>query len=93
MARPGLRPAMVARPVYRPLSRREMAKRRRQHVFFVLGAAAVVTLAGYLATGSSKLFAFHMVADLVLAGYVYLLVQIRRLGELRSRRADWYHAA
>jgi hypothetical protein len=70
-----------------------MAKRRRQHVFSVLGVAAAATLVGYLATGNSKLFALHMVADLVLAGYVYLLVQIRRMGELRSARADWYHAA
>jgi hypothetical protein len=95
MARPATRSVMAPayRPAYRPMSRREMAKRRRQHVFVLLGAAAVVTLLGYLATGNSTLFALHMVADLVLAGYVYLLVQIRRMGELRSARADWYHAA
>jgi hypothetical protein len=91
VARAGMAPAY--RPAYRPLSRREMAKRRRQHVFVLLGVAAGATLLGYLATGSSKLFALHMVADLVLAGYVYLLVQIRRMGELRSARASWYHAA
>jgi hypothetical protein len=94
LARPATRTMAPAyRPAYRPMSRREMAKRRRQHVFLLLGAAAGVTLVGYLATGNSTLFALHMVADLVLAGYVYLLVQIRRLGELRSARADWYHAA
>jgi hypothetical protein len=90
-ARVGLAPAY--RPAYRALNRRELAKRRRQHVFVLLVVAAVATLAGYLATGNSRLFALNMVADLVLAGYVYLLVQIRRLGELRSARADWYHAA
>ncbi|MDQ1422825.1 MAG: hypothetical protein QOD72_323 [Acidimicrobiaceae bacterium] len=95
VTRPTTRAGMapVYRPAYRPLSRRELAKRRRQHVFVLLGAAAAATLVGYLATGNSRLFAFHMVADLILAGYVYLLVQIRRMGELRSARADWYHAA
>ena len=57
--------ATAYRPAYRPMSRREMAKRRRQHVFVLLGAAAAVTLVGYLATGNSTLFALHMVADLV----------------------------
>jgi hypothetical protein len=90
-SRPGAAPAY--RLAYRPLSRREMAKRRRQHVFLVLGAAAAATLVGYLATGNSKLFALHLVSDLILAGYVYLLVQIRRIGELRSARAAWYNAA
>lgn len=91
MARPGVAPAY--RAAYRPLTRRELAKRRRQHVFLLLGGAAAVTLVGYLATGSSKLFALHIVADLVLAGYMYLLVQIRRLGEMRAGRTDWYSAA
>ena len=91
VARSGMAPAY--RPAYRPMSRREMAKRRRQHVFVLLGTAAAATLLGYLVTGNSTLFALHMMADLVLAGYVYLLVQIRRMGEVRSARADWYHAA
>ncbi len=90
-ARVGMAPAY--RSAYRPMSRREMVKRRRQHVFVLLGGAAVATLVGYLATGNSTLFALHMVADLILAGYVYLLVQIRRMGELRLARSDWYHAA
>jgi len=87
------RPTPAYRPAYRALNRRELARRRRRHVFILLGLAALATLGGYLATGNSKLFALNMVADLVLGGYVYLLVQIRRLGELRSARADWYHAA
>lgn len=92
--RPPARHAPLAhRPVYRATSRRELARRRRQNVFVVLSLAAAMTLVCYLATGSSKLFALHIVADLVLAGYVYLLVQIRRMGELRAARRDWYHAA
>lgn len=76
------------------VSQRELVRRRRMNVLFVLGLTVAVTLF-LAATTKSELmvytFAFSFVA---LCGYCYKLVQLRN-EELDRQYSDrhWYHAA
>jgi hypothetical protein len=74
---------------------RAAARRRRQNVLFVLGVAATGTLLLALGSASRYVWYANAVADVALAGYVYLLVQLRKLDEQRQRtlRPAWSSAA
>lgn len=71
------------------------ARRRRQNILFVLAVAAAGTLLLALGSASTPVWYAHVVVDVLLAGYVYLLVQMRKLEEQRHRglRPSWSSAA
>jgi len=71
------------------------ARRRRQNILFVLAVAAAGTLLLALGSASTPVWYAHIVVDVLLAGYVYLLVQMRKLEEQRHRglRPSWSSAA
>ena len=85
------------RPTYGGAYRmsRSAVRRRRQNVLSVLTLAALVTLVAAAASGRRPLWYAHVVVDVLLVGYVYLLVQLRKLAEHRggSMRPAWYSAA
>lgn len=58
--------------------RRDEARRRRRDVLAILAGAALVTLVAAVASGSAVALGFQALADLALAGYVYLLSSSRR---------------
>ncbi|MEY2966111.1 MAG: hypothetical protein RLY50_161 [Actinomycetota bacterium] len=74
------------------LSPREVVRRRRVNVLYGLVAANVLTLFLAFTTGSSMLVYAFSAAFLGLAGYCYVLVQIRNQEYLR-RRHHGYRAA
>ncbi len=51
---------------------------RRRDITVLLAGVAGVTLVGWLVSGLVSVLIAHLVADLMLGGYVYLLVQRRR---------------
>jgi hypothetical protein len=55
------------------LHRRDEARRRRRDILAVLVGVMVVTLVAAVASGSAVALAFQAVADLALAGYMYLM--------------------
>lgn len=78
----------AARPAYAAGSyrmSRVAVRRRRQNVLFVLAVAAAGTLLLALGSQSAPVWYAHVVADVLLAGYLYLLVQLRKLEEQRDR--------
>jgi hypothetical protein len=76
----------------RRVSRREVVRRRRANVLFVLALTTGVTL--FLAattTSSAMVYAFAL-AFVSLCGYCYKLAQIRQYESDRSVEAHWYAA-
>lgn len=71
------------------------ARRRRQNILFVLAVAAAGTLLLAVGSASTPVWYAHVVVDVLLAGYVYLLVQMRKVEEQRHRglRPSWSSAA
>ena len=88
---PGHRQAHLAS---RQVSRREMVRRRRANVLFVLVIANVVTL--FLAATTkahAMVYAFALVF-VSLCGYCYKLAQIRAYEhDVRYSEQNWFHAA
>lgn len=69
----------------RPTSGAAVARRRRRDVLLALAGASASTLLLAVAAGGSFV-ALHLLADLLLAGYVALLVRVRRLAEERRSK-------
>lgn len=87
-ATPG--PSLVARPALRsdlPLpgapNGRAAARKRRRDVLFVLAGTAAFTLLLALAFGGLAIL-LHLAVDVALAGYVFLLVQMRKMATDRA---------
>lgn len=83
-----------ARRPARPVSRREMLRRRRTNVLFILAGSTVLTMFLAATTKSSAMvyaFAFSFVS---LCGYCYKLAQLRQY-EQDSAYTDqrWFNAA
>jgi hypothetical protein len=72
---------------------RSLVKRRRQNVLFTLVAIVVLTAVLGFGMGNSAFMAINLMADALLAFYVYLLVQLRRAAEERAMRYAWSKAA
>jgi hypothetical protein len=53
------------------------SQRRRRDILLGLGGAAVVTFLLAVITGVGALWVLHLIADVLLVGYVILLVQIK----------------
>jgi hypothetical protein len=93
--------ASLARPAFAPtaygpvgagrtsvaLSRRQ-AKERRKNILFGLAGLAMVTLAAAVLFGGAMIY-LHLLADLLLAGYVVLLVQTQRLALERQHKVRY----
>lgn len=68
-------------------------KQRRQNILVALIGAVLLT--GVVGFGLSSRFfvTLNLVCDLLLAGYVYLLVQIKKTQQTKTVRYDWSRAA
>ncbi|HEX7131355.1 MAG TPA: hypothetical protein VF228_02200 [Iamia sp.] len=72
-------------------SGRSAARKRRRDVLFTLGGVAGFTFLLALAFGGPMLL-LHLVVDVALAGYVYLLVQMRKLAEEQAVKVRYLAA-
>jgi hypothetical protein len=70
------------------LRRRQSRKRRRDVLFSLVGAAGFTLFLGVI-PGMHKLLYLNLVIDLLLAGYVALLVKVRNLAAERSAKLTW----
>jgi hypothetical protein len=68
----------------RPAAVSPAVRKRRQEVLTSLGAAAVLTLLATVAFGGTFFLLLHLVADALLVGYVYLLVQSNKAPATRT---------
>ena len=83
------RPAVVSRQAHA----RAAMRRRRQNVIKALLVAVVVT--GFIGFGMKQrtFMTANVIADVLLVGYVYLLVQIRKGEQTRGMNYEWSRAA
>jgi hypothetical protein len=72
-------------------ARRRRTQRRRRDVLFVLTVLVVATLVLAVGTGSHKLMLAQILTDLVLAGYVALLIRLRNLAAERGMKLRVLH--
>jgi hypothetical protein len=95
----GLRPVAgrnPARPLAASASRgyRAAARRRRQQVLLFLVAAVFVTGVAAFGMGLRSFLVVNLIADALLIGYCYVLVQVRRAQEAQRASAyRWSNAA
>lgn len=73
--RPGYDPARVARAE---------AKKRRRDILFTLVAASAITLV--LSLVAAPVLVVHLLIDVLLAGYVALLLRMKRIAEERAMK-------
>jgi hypothetical protein len=101
--RPGLRPItpravgpMTPRPIAMaatsgmPAGRAE-ARRRRREILYTLGGAMAITLVLAVFLGGVVILC-NLVADAMLGGYLYLLVQMRKTEAERSAKVRYLRA-
>ena len=72
-------------------SGRAAARKRRRDVLFALGGVAGFTFLLALAFGGPLLL-LHLLVDVALAGYLYLLVQMRKLSEEQAVKVRYLAA-
>ena len=72
---------------------RSAMKRRRQNVLLILGGAVVITGMIGFGMGYRSMMVLNILADALFVGYVYLLIQLRRVEEDRAMRYAWSNAA
>jgi len=90
------RPAVsLARPAFAPVPvrragtmTRQQVRERRKNVLIVLTGAVLVTLVLAIGVGGPMLY-LNLLADALLATYVVLLVQLRRLAEERQAKVRY----
>jgi len=75
-----LRASAAAGAPSRPPGEMSPAQKRRRDVLIGLLGAAVLTFALAIFTGAIAIWLLHLLADALLGGYVYLLVQLKRRG-------------
>ena len=93
--------ASLARPAFAPPSYspagaprqaaalpRRQAKERRKNVLFALAGIALITLAAAVMMGGAMVY-LHLFADLLLGGYIVLLVQTQRLAMERQHKVRY----
>jgi hypothetical protein len=98
---PSAYPQQLARAVARPygpnyrMSERAMARRRRQSVLLTLVAVAFFTAVLAFGLGMPMMVWVHVGVDIMLAVYLFLLVQLRKVEEQRAARhwGGWYQQA
>jgi heme A synthase len=73
---------------------RAAARRRRQQVLLFLVGAVVVTGVAAFGMGVRSFLVVNLIADALLVGYCYVLVQVRRAQEAQRASAyRWSSAA
>lgn len=77
----------------RRVSQREVVRRRRANVLFVLVMANALTLFLSATTKSSAMVYAFAFAFVSLCGYCYKLAQLRQYEQSPGADAHWYHAA
>ena len=89
----GVSPIPVARPTASPMmpSDRSMARRRRRDILLTLLGAAVITLVLAVLLRGPAIW-FHLLADALVATYLGLLVQLRRVEVERSAKVRYLPA-
>jgi len=80
----GMRSAGMLRPPSAAAMRRRQSQRRRRNILAFLGAVTLLSLLVAVMTGSHDAMAFQVLCDLLLAGYVGLLVHMRNLAAERE---------
>ena len=70
-------------------ARRRQSKKRRRDVLFLLVAFVLFTFVLGVIPGLQVVLVFNVIFDLMLAGYVYLLVRMRNLASERSRKVSY----
>lgn len=82
----------AARPAYDParLARAE-AKKRRRDILFTLAAASAITLV--LGALAAPVLVVHLLVDVLLAGYVALLVRMKRIADERATKVRYLRPA
>lgn len=92
---PGMGPSASAARAGAPLagtpSGRAAARKRRRDVLFALGGLAGFTLLLAMAFGGPMLL-LHLLVDVALGGYLYLLVQMRKLAEEQAVKVRYLAA-
>ena len=83
--------ARAAAPLAGTPSGRAAARKRRRDVLFALGGVAGFTFLLALAFGGPLLL-LHLLVDVALAGYLYLLVQMRKMAEEQAVKVRYLAA-
>ncbi len=68
-------------------------KQRRQNILVGLVALAAVTAIIGFGMPIRAIGLLNLLVDVLLAGYIYLLVQIKKTQQTKSVRYDWSRAA
>jgi hypothetical protein len=77
----------LGRPLGRPVSQKELVRRRRANILFgLLGAMGVTLLGGLLV---SKLLLLHVVLDVLFVAYCAMLVRARNLAAEREMKVRY----
>ena len=92
---PQANPASLARPAFAPVSyrpaptmTRRQARERRKNVLLGLASATLVTLALSVLIGGAFWY-LQLLCDLLLVGYVFLLVQLQRVAMERQHKVRY----
>jgi hypothetical protein len=75
------------------VSQRELIRRRRANVFFMLVLVTGVTAFLAATTKANSMVYAFVFAFMSLCGYCYKLVQIRSLEVVRTADTNWFNAA
>jgi hypothetical protein len=70
---------------------RSAARKRRRDVLFALGGVAAFTFLLAMAFGGSLLL-LHLLVDVALGGYLFLLVQMRKMASERAHKVRYLAA-
>ena len=74
-------------------SAREQVLARRRNALVGIVFLAIATLAAAIVTGSVVLLAVSLVVDVVLAGYIAMLLQIKQRQQAVTRHGRWEDTA
>jgi hypothetical protein len=83
----------AVRPVATPTAARSAMQQRRQNILVGLVALAAVTAIIGFGMPIRAIGLLNLLVDVLLAGYIYLLVQIKKTQQAKSVRYDWSRAA
>ncbi len=75
------------------MAARSAMKQRRQNILVGLVALAAVTAIIGFGMPIRAIGLLNLLVDVLLAGYIYLLVQIKKTQHAKSVRYDWSRAA